>query len=63
MKKWIEKFERIFTAVAFAEANCHDMAMEVLGHRWGRGKNASLDLFLENVGLRDVRFCYVTAKV
>jgi len=63
MKKWIEKFEKIFAAVSFAEAGCYDTALEMLGTSRNLGKKESLSIFLENVGLNNVRFCYVTAKV
>ena len=63
MKKWIDKFEKAFSAAAFAEAGCHDTAMEILDGRKIRTQKVSLDAFLENVGLKHVRFCYVTAKV
>jgi len=62
MKKWIEAFDRFFAAITFAEANCHDLAMEILNHKKDQCKNASLSMFLENVGLKNVRVCYVTAK-
>lgn len=63
MKKWLEKLEKIFTAVTFAEADCHDMALEILGHRKNHGQKESLNLFIENVGLKNVRVSYVMAKV
>lgn len=63
MKKWIEIFGNTFEAVAFAEANCHDTALEILDTKTKQNKKASLNNFLENVGLQNVRFCYVTAKV
>jgi len=63
MKKWIEKFQRVFAAVAFAEANCHDMALEMLQNTEGKSEQKSLSIFLENVGLSNVRVCYVTAQV
>lgn len=52
MKGWLEKFQRGFVAAAFAEADCHEAAMEML--RTG-GKAPS---FLEAVGLRNVRVRY-----
>lgn len=63
MKKWIEKFDRFFAAVTFAEANCHDIAMEFLNHKKDRGKNKSLSMFLENVGLNNVNVRFVTATI
>lgn len=63
MRKWIEKLEKIFAAVAFAEAGCHDTALEMLETTRNRSKKVSLSCFLENVGLNNVRVCYVTARI
>jgi len=63
MRKWIEKFEKIFAAVAFAEVGCHDTALQMVDDRIDRKQKMSLSCFLENVGLNHVRVCYVTAKI
>ena len=63
MKKWSEKFDRFFSVVTFAEANCHDVAMEMLNRKKDWSTNETLSSFLENVGLNNVRVCYATVKV
>lgn len=63
MKEWAEWFGKMFMAITFAEANCHDMAVEVLGGIQKPERITTLDLFLENVGLSHTRICYVAVRV
>ena len=63
MKKLIKKFGKIFEAVAFAEAGCRETALEMLDDTKNRNQKVSLNSFLENVGLNNVRVCYVTARI
>ena len=50
MKKFIE---RLFTAVTFAEANCHKEAIEIFENSCKR--ISSLNSFLKDVGLAGTR--------
>lgn len=66
-KDWAKEFEKLlektFLAATFAEANCHNIAMEYVDQIATRTKNKSFTSFLENVGLNNVRVCYVMARV
>ena len=55
--------EKRLLAVTFAEANCHEIALEYVGGQRCHTKTTSFTSFLENVGLNNVRVCYVMARV
>ncbi len=63
MRKLMEKIEKTFMAAAFAEADCHDTALEILDTPATRRSSRSLDDFLRDVGLDEVRYSYVLARV
>ena len=62
MKHWKEKMERVFSAVAFAEAGCHDLAREFPGKAETVQTEKPLD-FAAAVGLKGVRVWYGVAQV
>ncbi len=58
--------EAHMTAVAFAEADCHEIAGRCVPEGEKpvcRSTGETLDSFLENVGLKNVRVCYGLATV
>jgi hypothetical protein len=62
MGKWKEKIENLFSAAAFAEAGCHELAREFPGK--GRAIPAEKPLdFAAAVGLKGVRVWYGIAQV
>lgn len=63
MRNWLKKFEEIFAAVTFAEADCPELAQEFIGKETVTENAQSLDAFLETVGLKNVQVCYVVAQV
>lgn len=66
-KNWAKNMgmylEKALSAITFAEANCHEFAMEYIKTEGTRVTKSSLSVFLENVGLNNVRVCFVTATV
>jgi len=64
VRKVADTIQQCFAAVGFAEAGCHDEATR-MAHPDGvcRKHKETLDNFLENVGLSNVRVCYGLARV
>jgi len=64
VRKVADTIQQCFAAVGFAEAGCHDEAVRMAHTDRGCRKNAdTLDNFLENVGLSNVRICYGLATI
>lgn len=64
--RFLNFVESHMTAVAFAEADCHEVAGRCVhtAEKPGRcSAGDTLDAFLENVGLKNVRVCYGLATV
>lgn len=56
-------FDKIFSAITFAEADCHEYALEMMKEKKSVQAKPSLNDFLETIGLQGVRYSYVVAKV
>jgi len=64
VRKLADTVQQCFAAVGFAEAGCHDEAARMVHtEQVCRKNNETLDSFLENVGLSNVRVCYGLARV
>jgi len=64
VRKLADTVQQCFAAVGFAEAGCHDEAARMVHTEPVCRKNSeTLDNFLENVGLSNVRVCYGLATV
>ncbi|MGM0453343.1 MAG: hypothetical protein ACQERN_09290 [Thermodesulfobacteriota bacterium] len=67
--RFVRFVESNMTAVAFAEADCHEVAGRCVPtgekrvRRATRPTGDTLDNFLENVGLKNVQVCYGLATV
>lgn len=55
LSKVIKFIEKIFVAVAFAEANCHDM---IEYNAEDAEYKDTIDTFLKNVGLQNAKVAY-----
>lgn len=60
MKKLIEKLQKTFMAAAFAEADCHDTAREIIE---APKTQPTLEEFLDTIGLGGVQYSYVVASL
>ena len=63
MKKFLERLEKTFIAITFAEAGCPELAKEFLVKEAEYQKAQTLYSFLETVGLKEIRVCYVVANI
>lgn len=63
LQRWSRLFSHAFAAAAFAEADCPEMARSLLSGTAAPKKFRSLDLFLEDVGLKGVQVRYGLALV
>lgn len=54
-RKWVERLEQIFMAVAFAEEGMHEEAKRLLGMKQ---QPPRINNFLDSIGLRGVRMTY-----
>lgn len=64
VRKFADSVQQCFAAVGFAEAGCHAEATQMAHPNLVCRKNKeTLDNFLENVGLSNVRVCYGLATV
>jgi hypothetical protein len=56
--------QNLYAATAFTDLFCHDMALEILeGQNAGRVVSKSFSHFLEEIGLRGIRFHYIMARI
>lgn len=62
-RSWQHAWNQTFAAAAFAEADCAEIAREFMAVKSRGSDERSLDTFLETVGLKGVRVCYVVARV
>ncbi len=60
---WLQKLERYFAAIAFAEENCHEYCQTFIEPKAAPCRNITLNMFLKDVGLSNVEVRYGIALV
>lgn len=63
MKNFLKKFEKAMMAVSFAEEGCPQHALEIMKTKSVSRPQESLESFLCNIGLQNVRVCYGVARI
>ena len=68
MKTWREKIEKVFEAITFAEANCHEYAREARGtvsvpKSTLAKEPVTNQSFADAIGLKGIRVWYGVAEV
>lgn len=63
MKNLLKKFEKAMMAAAFAEEGCPEHALEIMETKSVSRPQESLESFLSNIGLQNVRVCYGVVRI
>jgi hypothetical protein len=63
MKRIFQEFQKAMMAVAFAEEGCPEQALSVMQEKTVSRPKESLESFLCNIGLQNVRVCYGVVRI
>jgi hypothetical protein len=63
MKNFFKRFERVMMAAAFAEEGCKGHALEMMEGAAESRPRETMQSFLQNIGLQNVRVCYGVVRV
>lgn len=63
MKKFMKNLEKVWAAVAFAEADCHKIALDMLDDKSAVRNKKTLASFLDDVGLSNTNVTFGLARI